>query len=233
MVQVVVLLLGLLVAALPATAGANRRDCREVVAFCHQTRWDTFRLVTVPKCSLRAWWHQQHIQQGQDVLLADVGAQYPDADGDSFGDPSGLVEDSCPLEGYVPTGGDCDDSDAGINPNAVEIPGNGLDDDCDDATPDTLPCAGVEFGGHCWITGETGESCNSACSDHGGFNAAASQHSGNPIGRLVSPGLATIGNWKSVECSDMDAGINWGATGGAPDGNFIHGSCRLHCVCNE
>ena len=53
-----------------------------------------------------------------------------DADGDSFG-TSGIVAYSCQQpSGYVADTSDCDDSDALINPNGVEIC-NGLDDDCD------------------------------------------------------------------------------------------------------
>jgi hypothetical protein len=36
-------------------------------------------------------------------------------------------------DGYTPANGDCNDSLAQVNPAAVELPGNGLDDDCDGA----------------------------------------------------------------------------------------------------
>ncbi len=44
-----------------------------------------------------------------------------DADGDGF-----------------PTGADCDEGDANVSPGRVEVPGNGKDDDCNPATPDSI-----------------------------------------------------------------------------------------------
>ena len=54
---------------------------------------------------------------------------YQDLDGDGFG--SSITVQSCTqLSGYVAQDGDCDDSDATINPNASEIE-DGIDNDCD------------------------------------------------------------------------------------------------------
>ncbi|MBL7942693.1 MAG: hypothetical protein JNM00_07995, partial [Flavobacteriales bacterium] len=56
---------------------------------------------------------------------------YYDGDGDGFGDASNPVVDCVsPGPGWTEVGGDCDDSNADINPDAVEICNNGIDDNC-------------------------------------------------------------------------------------------------------
>lgn len=52
-----------------------------------------------------------------DVVRADIGAyEYGDADGDGW---------------YRGTGGDCDDAEVTINPDAPDVPDDGIDQDCD------------------------------------------------------------------------------------------------------
>ena len=58
-----------------------------------------------------------------------AGLQFADEDGDGIGAASRL---GCgEAAGWVAIGGDCDDADAQVKPGAVEVCGNGLDDDCD------------------------------------------------------------------------------------------------------
>lgn len=68
---------------------------------------------------------------------------YPDKDGDSFGDPAGDVLQICGLgsepDGYTVVNTDCDDSDAMVSPQALEVCGDASDNDCD-AAIDEVPC---------------------------------------------------------------------------------------------
>ncbi len=59
----------------------------------------------------------------------DATTWYTDGDGDGFGDPA-TGWTSCSDPGTPDNGDDCDDGDAGINPDAAESC-NGVDDDCD------------------------------------------------------------------------------------------------------
>lgn len=94
-------------------------------------------------------------------------------------------------------------------------------------------CGGYEHPslGGCWYNGAEGESCDSVCADHGGYDAAGSTHSGNDLGFHFWPSKADGGDWEEVECSSTDNNTNWGANGGAPDGGWTHGACHLSCSC--
>ncbi len=61
---------------------------------------------------------------------------YVDADGDTFGDPDAtLALRSCEQPaGHTADDTDCDDTRRRVNPEARELCGNGLDDDCDGLT---------------------------------------------------------------------------------------------------
>jgi hypothetical protein len=68
-----------------------------------------------------------------DEIPADGAALwYPDLDHDGYGDSSdwGILACDPPEDGWVTTSGDCDDQDAGVNPDIEELC-DGIDNDCD------------------------------------------------------------------------------------------------------
>ena len=63
---------------------------------------------------------------------------YLDADSDGYGDDFTSITACVQPNGYLTVGNDCDDSDAAVNPGAVDVVGDGIDNDCDgdiDETP--------------------------------------------------------------------------------------------------
>ena len=61
---------------------------------------------------------------------------YLDADDDGFGDVNNTIE-ACSLPmNYAMVAGDCDDNNIAVNPEIIEEPYNGIDDDCDPLTLD-------------------------------------------------------------------------------------------------
>jgi Putative metal-binding motif len=85
-----------------------------------------------------------------DVRICSAVVTYADADGDSFGDPAAqLYVTNCAIPaGYVTNNGDCDDSNAAVNPLATEIC-NGLDDDCDGSVDEGIPAVSQTYGFGC------------------------------------------------------------------------------------
>ncbi len=64
---------------------------------------------------------------------------YADADGDGYGNDAVSVTDCVAPGGYVTVSGDCNDSNAAVNPGAGEIGYNLIDDDCDGSIDEGFP----------------------------------------------------------------------------------------------
>jgi hypothetical protein len=79
---------------------------------------------------------------GVDEDCDGLEACYADLDADGYGDPSRTIASTrldCNAIGVTALGSDCNDRDSGVNPGAVEIPGNGIDDDCDGVADNGTP----------------------------------------------------------------------------------------------
>lgn len=80
-------------------------------------------------------------------VFADGTVFYEDADGDGFGDPNSTATGCTIPAGFVSNNLDCDDTNPNINPDATDIPDNGIDEDCDglDATTNLEEIAAVKL----------------------------------------------------------------------------------------
>ncbi|EDM75157.1 putative lipoprotein [Plesiocystis pacifica SIR-1] len=129
-------------------------------------------------------------------------------------------------DGYVQQGEECDDGNGNNNDgctNSCQEP------DCDGVLLN--PGNGI-LG--CWYTAPVvGQTCAQVCASHGGFNSAASKHSGNDIGNHFYPNKADRGNWQTIECSSTDNNTNWGANNQNPVADWSHPACHVNCACNQ
>lgn len=68
---------------------------------------------------------------------------YLDNDSDTYGNPAISILACSRPTGYVSNNTDCNDSNANVNPNHVEVPGNGIDDNCDGIIDEVFPTVRV------------------------------------------------------------------------------------------
>jgi hypothetical protein len=113
---------------------------------------------------------------------------YADADGDGYGDPESVVNACQQPKGTIEDGGDCDDTDAAINPEAIELC-DGEDNDCD-GTVDEADATDATT----WYADADGD----------GYGDAADK--GTPS--CDNPGAHTTDH---TDCDDGDAAVNPGA----------------------
>ena len=150
----------------------------------------------------------------EDPSWDQVGAEiaWVDADGDGYG-AEGTETLVCPGTDALGVGGDCDDANASISPDAIEICNGGVDDDCDgladEADPDLDPSELVTV---------------YADADGDGY--------GDPATATLACGTGTGQSEDATDCDDTAAGVHPGAKEICNDGldNDCSGDapeCRL------
>lgn len=114
--------------SLETELSAEDRAAPDRVAICHVNPQGNVSLKFVKADKVQA-----HLDHG-DVLAT---AYYADSDEDGYG--AGEPQYGCePIEGLVTQAGDCDDTNAAINPGAPEVCDN-LDNNCNGQVDDGLP----------------------------------------------------------------------------------------------
>jgi hypothetical protein len=108
-------------------------------------------------------------------------------------------------------------------------------------------CDGVSVGGYCWYLGAAGQSCNTVCSGHGGYNAATRDYagSGGTTTRCTNV-ISALGLSGTLRISDVvtNCGCFWGQyTAPGPwepcwDGSTTTASAwnnyiQRACACND
>ncbi len=68
---------------------------------------------------------------------------YQDLDLDGYGNGSVRIVSCVQPVGYVANPTDCNDNNTAVNPNHVEVPGNGIDDNCDGIIDEVFPTVRV------------------------------------------------------------------------------------------
>ncbi|MFW6057332.1 MAG: MopE-related protein [Persicimonas sp.] len=68
---------------------------------------------------------------------SDAQTWYADSDSDTYGNPNDTTKSCTQPSGYVSNSDDCNDGNQQINPDADEVCGDGVDNDCDGNTDDS------------------------------------------------------------------------------------------------
>ena len=137
---------------------------------------------------------------------------YADADADGYSDQVTTVVSSdtdCADSGEATdsaAGGECDDADASVSPGVDEIPGDGVDQDCDGRED----CY-VDGDADGWTDGTTSSSADADCADAGEAGADAGTGDCDDADATVFPGAEDT--WYDGVDADCDEADDYDADG--------------------
>ncbi|MBM4367611.1 MAG: hypothetical protein FJ102_15475, partial [Deltaproteobacteria bacterium] len=124
-----------------------------------------------------------------DIGATDASTWYTDADSDAYGDDASATLACDMPAGTSAVGGDCDESDASINPGATEVC-DGIDQDCDGIDQDCDGTADDGLGSSTWYADADGDTYGDASTSYTGC--------AQPTGYVSD----------SDDCDDTDAAVN-------------------------
>ncbi len=137
----------------------------------------------------------------------DCSPFFKDADGDNYGNYLAGSKCMCAAgNGYVAEGGDCDDANKDVHPNATEIC-NGLDDNCDNSVDpiNTSGCTNFHLDMDGDNYGQTWAQC--ACAAIG-FYSAVNGDDCDDTKASINPGAPEICDGQDNDCnSQTDEGV--------------------------
>ncbi|MBO6936830.1 MAG: hypothetical protein JJ863_17805 [Deltaproteobacteria bacterium] len=193
-----------LACAMPAGTALNPDDCDDTVA------------TTFPTAPERCNGADDDCDGSTDEESDQVW--YPDSDGDGYGAMAGAIMTCLPGSGFVADSGDCDDTDATVNPGASEAC-NLFDEDCDGMVDEgaNAECADIPFGTGVCTSGACVATCDTNRGDCDGQpltgcetdTGRSPQHCGG-CGMICSPGdscgAATLGTCDMAPVDMIAAG---------------------------
>ena len=160
---------------------------------------------------------------------SDCNPYFKDGDGDGYG--NFLAGSKClcaAISGYVSQGGDCDDVNASVHPNATEIC-NGIDDNCDGATDpvNTNGCTNYHLDGDGDTYGQSFAKCTCVAS---GLYTSLNGDDCDDTKNGVHPGAAEICDGLDNNCNGQtDEGVQGTYYADGDGDGYGVGSGTLQC----
>jgi hypothetical protein len=130
--------------------------------------------------------------------LASLTTYYRDGDGDGYGNPDDTTESVSRPYGYNERSGDCDDTDSSIHPEATEIRGDGIDQDCNGSDLESLVT--YYYDGDSDGYGDPNTSYNSSSKPP---EYVASNTDCNDKNQNIHPGATEILNYEDDNCDGI------------------------------